>query len=71
MVCHYTITNNNFTNASLDTVTINSLADVTHAAGGDTPATNILGNLELYVTAGNPTCAAADEPGRSRIRGSA
>src|SRR6185295_16641231 len=35
VVCHYTITNNNFTNASLDTVKINSLADITHAAAGD------------------------------------
>ena len=63
VVCHYTITNNNFTNASLDTVTINSLADVTHAAAGDTPNTNILGNLELYVTAGNPTCTATGGTG--------
>ena len=63
VVCHYTVTNNNFTNASLDTVTINSLADVTHAASGDTPATNILGNLELYVAFGNPTCTATGGTG--------
>ena len=63
VVCHYTITNNNFTNASLDTVKINSLADITHAAAGDTPNTNILGNLELYVTAGTPTCVATGGTG--------
>ena len=63
VVCHYTITNNNFTNASLDTVTINSLADVTHAAAGDTPNTNILGNLELFMTSGNPTCIATGGTG--------
>src|SRR6185295_17438795 len=63
VVCHYTITNNNFTNASLDTVKINSLADVTHAAAGNTPNTNILGNLELFKTFGNATCVATGGTG--------
>src|SRR5215208_5130440 len=61
--CEYTVTNNNFTNQSLDTLTFDYLADVTHASGGDTPEVNILPSLEVYVAFGTPTCAASSGTG--------
>src|SRR3954454_20248200 len=63
VLCQYLVANNNFTNESLDTVTFNFIADVTHAASGDTPETNILSNLEWYVASGTPTSTAAGGTG--------
>ena len=63
VLCQYLIANNNFTNESLDTVTFDFIADVTHAAAGDTPETNIMANLELFAVTGTPTCTAASGSG--------
>ena len=63
VLCQYLVANNNFTNESLDTVTFDFIADVTHAASGDTPETNILASLEVFVLSGTPTCTAASGSG--------
>src|SRR5215217_1604116 len=54
--CTYTIQNN--VDDAQDTLTINSLTDIVHSAGGDVDSGNIFGTLQLVAT-GGATCSGA------------
>ena len=58
--CAYTV--RNILDEAEDTLTINGLVDVVHAAGGDVNSGNILGSVQITVAAG-ATCAAASGDG--------